>query len=126
RPGFLDPFDDVAAVEVELDIDAFGGLGVCLARPEGKRDQQGGKRAEKRETKGDHGCSLKKTRAWIARSLYAAGALLYRMTNDKRLNGIMRLAIMGAGGRMGKALVRQLHEMPNCAISGGTEPEGSP
>jgi 4-hydroxy-tetrahydrodipicolinate reductase len=27
---------------------------------------------------------------------------------------------------MGKALVRQLHEMPNCAISGGTEPEGSP
>jgi 4-hydroxy-tetrahydrodipicolinate reductase len=33
---------------------------------------------------------------------------------------------MGAGGRMGKALVRQLYEMPNCAISGGTEPEGSP
>jgi 4-hydroxy-tetrahydrodipicolinate reductase len=27
---------------------------------------------------------------------------------------------------MGKTLVRQLHEMPNCAISGGTEPEGSP
>jgi 4-hydroxy-tetrahydrodipicolinate reductase len=27
---------------------------------------------------------------------------------------------------MGKALVRQLSEMPNCAISGGTEPEGSP
>jgi 4-hydroxy-tetrahydrodipicolinate reductase len=38
----------------------------------------------------------------------------------------MRLAIMGAGGRMGRALVRQLHEMPNCSISGGTEPEGSP
>ena len=27
---------------------------------------------------------------------------------------------------MGKALVRQLSEMPNCAISGGTEPQGSP
>ena len=27
---------------------------------------------------------------------------------------------------MGRALVRQLHEMPNCTISGGTEPEGSP
>jgi 4-hydroxy-tetrahydrodipicolinate reductase len=26
---------------------------------------------------------------------------------------------------MGRALVRQLHEMPNCAIAGGTEPEGS-
>lgn len=33
---------------------------------------------------------------------------------------------MGVGGRMGKALVRQLHEMPNCSISGGTEPEASP
>ena len=37
----------------------------------------------------------------------------------------MRLAIMGAGGRMGKALIRQLHEMPNCSISGATEPKGS-
>jgi 4-hydroxy-tetrahydrodipicolinate reductase len=33
---------------------------------------------------------------------------------------------MGAGGRMGKALVRQIQEMPNCTISGGTEPLGSP
>src|SRR5688500_3257061 len=37
----------------------------------------------------------------------------------------MRLAIMGAAGRMGQAVVRVLHEMPNCSISGGTEPEGS-
>jgi 4-hydroxy-tetrahydrodipicolinate reductase len=37
----------------------------------------------------------------------------------------MRLAIMGAAGRMGQAVVRLLHEMPNCTISGGTEPEGS-
>lgn len=27
---------------------------------------------------------------------------------------------------MGNALVRYLHEMPNCSITGGTEPEGSP
>jgi 4-hydroxy-tetrahydrodipicolinate reductase len=32
---------------------------------------------------------------------------------------------MGAAGRMGQAVVRVLHEMPNCSISGGTEPEGS-
>lgn len=38
----------------------------------------------------------------------------------------MNLAIMGAAGRMGQAIVRLLHEMPDCAISGGTEPEGSP
>ena len=38
----------------------------------------------------------------------------------------MKLAIMGVGGRMGRALVRQVQEMPNCAVSGGTEPDGSP
>ncbi len=32
---------------------------------------------------------------------------------------------MGAAGRMGQAVVRVIHEMPNCSISGGTEPEGS-
>ena len=37
----------------------------------------------------------------------------------------MKLAIMGAAGRMGKTLVRVIHEMPNCQISGGTEPPGS-
>jgi 4-hydroxy-tetrahydrodipicolinate reductase len=37
----------------------------------------------------------------------------------------MKLAIMGVGGRMGKALVRQLHDLPNCSIAGGTEPVGS-
>lgn len=37
----------------------------------------------------------------------------------------MKFAIMGAGGRMGKTLVRVLHEMPDCQISGGTEPPGS-
>ncbi|MGB0085166.1 MAG: 4-hydroxy-tetrahydrodipicolinate reductase [Rhodomicrobiaceae bacterium] len=37
----------------------------------------------------------------------------------------MKLAIVGAGGRMGRAVVRVLHEMPECSISGGTEPDGS-
>ena len=37
----------------------------------------------------------------------------------------MKFAIMGAAGRMGQAVTRILHEMPNCSISGGTEPEGS-
>jgi 4-hydroxy-tetrahydrodipicolinate reductase len=37
----------------------------------------------------------------------------------------MKIAIMGAGGRMGRTLVRVLHEMPDCSITGGTEPAGS-
>ena len=37
----------------------------------------------------------------------------------------MRIAIMGAAGRMGQAVVRVISEMPNCSISGGTEAEGS-
>ncbi len=32
---------------------------------------------------------------------------------------------MGAAGRMGQAIARVVHEMPDCSISGGTEPEGS-
>jgi 4-hydroxy-tetrahydrodipicolinate reductase len=37
----------------------------------------------------------------------------------------MKLAIMGAAGRMGRAVARVVHQMPECSISGGTEPEGS-
>jgi 4-hydroxy-tetrahydrodipicolinate reductase len=37
----------------------------------------------------------------------------------------MKLAIMGAAGRMGQAIVRVVHDMSDCSISGGTEPEGS-
>jgi 4-hydroxy-tetrahydrodipicolinate reductase len=37
----------------------------------------------------------------------------------------MKLAIMGAAGRMGQAIVRVVHEMSDCSISGGTEPDGS-
>jgi len=37
----------------------------------------------------------------------------------------MKLAIMGAAGRMGREITRVIHEMPDCTISGGTEPEGS-
>lgn len=32
---------------------------------------------------------------------------------------------MGAAGRMGQAITRVVHEMADCSISGGTEPEGS-
>ena len=33
----------------------------------------------------------------------------------------MRLAVMGAAGRMGRALVRAVHEAPQCTLVGGTE-----
>lgn len=38
----------------------------------------------------------------------------------------MKLAIMGAAGRMGQTLVRVLREMPDCQITGGIESPGSP
>lgn len=38
----------------------------------------------------------------------------------------MRLAIIGAAGRMGQTLLRVIHEMPNCSVAGGTERPGSP
>ncbi|MEC9367883.1 MAG: 4-hydroxy-tetrahydrodipicolinate reductase, partial [Pseudomonadota bacterium] len=38
----------------------------------------------------------------------------------------MRLAIMGAGGRMGRELARAVHAAPGCVIAGGVEAEGSP
>ncbi len=38
---------------------------------------------------------------------------------------IMKLAIMGAAGRMGRAVARVIHEMPDCTVSGGTEHDGS-
>jgi len=37
----------------------------------------------------------------------------------------MRLAVMGASGRMGRALVRAVQESPHCALIGGTEAPGS-
>ncbi|MCP4935231.1 MAG: 4-hydroxy-tetrahydrodipicolinate reductase [bacterium] len=36
----------------------------------------------------------------------------------------MKLAVMGAGGRMGQALVSTIHEMDGCAVAGGTEQPG--
>jgi 4-hydroxy-tetrahydrodipicolinate reductase len=39
---------------------------------------------------------------------------------------VMRLAIAGAGGRMGRTLTRIIHENPNCEVAGGTEPTSSP
>ena len=38
----------------------------------------------------------------------------------------MRIAVLGAAGRMGQALTRALHETPGCEIAGGLEPKGSP
>ncbi len=38
----------------------------------------------------------------------------------------MKLAVMGAGGRMGQALTRAIHDIPGCVIAGGSEQSGSP
>ena len=38
----------------------------------------------------------------------------------------MKIAVLGASGRMGQALVRALHETPGCAVAGGLEAKGSP
>ena len=39
--------------------------------------------------------------------------------------GEMKIAVMGAAGRMGRELVRAVHATPGCVIAGGTEPHGS-
>ncbi|MEL7542801.1 MAG: 4-hydroxy-tetrahydrodipicolinate reductase, partial [Pseudomonadota bacterium] len=38
----------------------------------------------------------------------------------------MKIAIMGAAGRMGRTLVRAVHAAEGCVVAGATEPEGSP
>ncbi|MGH6736473.1 MAG: 4-hydroxy-tetrahydrodipicolinate reductase [Methyloceanibacter sp.] len=38
----------------------------------------------------------------------------------------MRIAVLGAAGRMGQALTCVLAETPGCTIAGGLEPKGSP
>ena len=38
----------------------------------------------------------------------------------------MRLAIMGAGGRMGRELIRMVHETEGCEVAGAAERPGSP
>lgn len=40
--------------------------------------------------------------------------------------GDMRLAVMGAAGRMGRELIRAVHAMPGCVVAGGVEASGSP
>ena len=37
----------------------------------------------------------------------------------------MKLAVMGAAGRMGRELVRAVHAMPGCVVAGGVEVPGS-
>ncbi len=38
--------------------------------------------------------------------------------------GDMKIGVVGCAGRMGRMLVRQVHETPGCAVAGGVEPEG--
>lgn len=38
----------------------------------------------------------------------------------------MRIAVMGAGGRMGRELVRAVHAAPGCVVAGGVERPGAP
>ena len=38
----------------------------------------------------------------------------------------MRIAVMGAAGRMGQELVRAVHATPGCVVAGGVERPGSP
>lgn len=38
----------------------------------------------------------------------------------------MRIAVMGAAGRMGRELVRAVHDTPGCVVAGGAEREGAP
>lgn len=38
----------------------------------------------------------------------------------------VRIAVMGAAGRMGRELVRTVHQTEGCIVAGGTEPKGSP
>ena len=37
----------------------------------------------------------------------------------------MKIAVMGAAGRMGRELVRTIHAAPGCVVAGAIEPEGS-
>jgi len=38
----------------------------------------------------------------------------------------MRIAVLGAAGRMGQTLTRVLAETPGCVVAGGVEAKGSP
>lgn len=46
------------------------------------------------------------------------------MTNPQQTQ--LRIAVMGAGGRMGRELVRAIAADPGCVVAGGTEPARSP
>jgi 4-hydroxy-tetrahydrodipicolinate reductase len=38
----------------------------------------------------------------------------------------MRIAVLGAAGRMGRNLIRAVHEMPGCVVAGAADTAGSP
>lgn len=47
--------------------------------------------------------------------------------NNERLEGMsdLKVAVMGAAGRMGRALASAVHEQAGCIVAGGTEQPGS-
>lgn len=47
------------------------------------------------------------------------------MTSPETQDSDMKIAVLGAGGRMGQALTRALAETPGCAVAGGIEVAGS-
>src|SRR5947207_7813010 len=51
---------------------------------------------------------------------------LYRERRRRARMTDMRLIVAGAGGRMGRTLVRAIAETPGLALVGATEGEGSP
>jgi 4-hydroxy-tetrahydrodipicolinate reductase len=58
-------------------------------------------------------------RAGFAISVWLAKA------RPKENNMIMKIAIAGAGGRMGRELARIVHDTPGCVLAGGLEAKGS-
>ena len=58
--------------------------------------------------------------------LEPAGCYIAANANPETPMTDMRIAVMGAAGRMGRELVRAIHAAPGCAVAGGVEPAGSP
>lgn len=57
---------------------------------------------------------------WEARC-YTPG----QMSADTKTGANMKIAVMGAAGRMGRELLRAIAASPGCTISGGIEPRGA-
>jgi 4-hydroxy-tetrahydrodipicolinate reductase len=53
------------------------------------------------------------------------GRFAFSISVAKALPMMMKIAIAGAGGRMGRELARIVHETPGCVLAGGLEAKGS-